>query len=668
MNRMFTAQLTTVRCAFATLSVSLLLASCNSVQETGTPVLTLADSGAGSLRDLLAAAAPGDTLRFATTGTLTLGSTLIIDKNITLLADGVTIDAGGKGRALDVSKDATVSIKGGTWKGGTGQNFGPTSLRTTSLNTTRNYEVLAGTGRMDGGSAQNLTPQAEPLTAGGVIQNMGTLTLENVTVTGGTANIGGGISNAVEATLILKTGVNITGNQAVLQADVTAPAGYGGGVYNSGTLLVAGGSINSNTAVNEGGGIRNTRSGKLTIESGSVDGNRVTLPLVSTNNQFTGSAGGGIYSSGDLTMTGGSVSNNAATFFGGGLAVQRFTPPGATQAVIPTLTLSGGTIAGNTAGNATNGAGGGLWNGGKLTMTGGTFKANTAFYGGGIQSWGTLSVTGGNVEGNTAKYGGGINAYRPDSADYPSTFAFGGTATVKGNTASDAGGGVFVDRLPLTMTSGTVEGNTAVKTGGGITLSSGTVSTVSGGVISGNKVTGNTDGGGGLRLYSGTTLNLSGGEVRDNTAVKTGGGVTVGGTLNMAGGTIQGNTVTDRTAGVGGGGGGVRLYAGSSMTASGGTIKDNTAWYGGGVETNGAYQTSPTSTFTLSGATISGNTADGNVGGGFWNDGQLIVTSGSVTGNSARDGGGVFNTKVSVYSKTGGSVSGNMPNDVVQGQ
>ena len=225
MNRLFSAPSVTVRSAFAALSVSLLLASCNSVQEIGTPVLTLADSGAGSLRELLAAAAPGDTLRFATTGTLTLGSTLVIDKNITLLADGVIIDAGGKGRALDVSKDATVTIQGGTWKGGTGQNFGTASLRTASLNIGRNYEVSGGAGRMNGISAQNLTAQAEPLTAGGVMQNMGTLTLDNVTVTGGTANIGGGISNALGATLTLKAGTSVTGNQAVLQTDISAPAG-----------------------------------------------------------------------------------------------------------------------------------------------------------------------------------------------------------------------------------------------------------------------------------------------------------------------------------------------------------------------------------------------------------------------------------------------------------
>ena len=226
-------------------------------------------------------------------------------------------------------------------------------------------------------------------------------------------------------------------------------------------------------------------------------------------------------------------------------------------------------------------------------------------------------------------------------------------------------------RIPLTMTGGTVEGNTATNTGGGITFGSGTVSSIQGGTVSGNKVTGTTDGGGGLRLFGGTTLNLSGGEIRGNTAVKTGGGVTVGGTLNMSGGSITGNTVTNRIGGqnLDGSGGGVRLYAGSSMTASGGSISGNSAWFGGGVKTDATYQTSPTSIFTLSGATVSGNKAlDNNVGGGFWNDGKLTIQSGSVTGNSARDGGGVWNTKVSSYSKTGGDVSGNTPNDVVQGQ
>ncbi|WP_425146577.1 beta strand repeat-containing protein [Deinococcus sp.] len=616
-----------------------LLSACGQGEPApvGIPVTSTADSGAGSLRELLAAAAPGDTLRFTAGGTLTLSSPLTLSKNVTLIADGVTVDTAGK--PLLIARDAAVSISGGSW------------TSSAPLTTT------------------GLAAQATTITSGGVIQNAGTLTLENLSISGGTANLGGGVRN--DGTLTLNAGARITGNKAVGSSDTTADSGEGGGIYNTGTLTLAGGSVDGNTALGSGGGIRSTRDAKLFIQSGSVDGNSCTLPVTKDG----GCAGGGIYSTGDVSLSGGSVSNNTATYFGGGLAVQDVVLSGNTR-VFPTLSITGGTLAGNRASDAAQGAGGAVWSSAKFTLAGGTLKGNSAYYGGGIQNWGTLNVTGGSIEGNSAAYGGGISAYRPASnADFAATtFTFGGTASVKGNTASDAGGGLYVTRIPLTMTGGTVEDNTATNTGGGITFGSGTVSSIQGGTVSGNKVTGTTDGGGGLRLFGGTTVNLSGGEIRGNTAVKTGGGVTVGGTLNMSGGSITGNTVTNRTNSpsgqdFGGGGGGVRMYSGSSMTASGGSIGGNTAWFGGGVQTSDAYQTSPTSIFTLSGATVSGNKAtDNNVGGGFWNDGKLTIQSGSVTGNSARDGGGVWNTRVSSYSKTGGDVSGNTPNDVAQGQ
>ncbi len=141
------------------------------------------------------------------------------------------------------------------------------------------------------------------------------------------------------------------------------------------------------------------------------------------------------------------------------------------------------------------------------------------------------------------------------------------------------------------------------------------------------------------------------------------------GTMNMTGGSITGNIVTNRTSGQGGGGGGVTLYSGGSMTASGGTISGNTAWLGGGVETNAGNQTAPMSTFILSGATITGNRADGRDGGGFLNRGKLTIISGSVTGNTTtQKGGGVFNTSGSVYAQPGGSVSGNNPDNVFNSQ
>ena len=75
------------------LTLTLLLAACGGpTTPPGTPVTALTDSGPGSLREALVAATAGDTLRLIQSGTVTLQSPLVIDKNVTVIATGVTID------------------------------------------------------------------------------------------------------------------------------------------------------------------------------------------------------------------------------------------------------------------------------------------------------------------------------------------------------------------------------------------------------------------------------------------------------------------------------------------------------------------------------------------------------------------------------------------------
>ena len=102
--------------------------------------------------------------------------------------------------------------------------------------------------------------------------------------------------------------------------------------------------------------------------------------------------------------------------------------------------------------------GGGIFNGGYLTLTNCTVSGNTAEGGGGIFSYqGTLTLTNCAVTGNSAtSYGGGIF----NEGDLTLT-----NCTVAGNTA-DYGGGIF-DEGYLTLTNCTVAGNTA-DYGGGI--------------------------------------------------------------------------------------------------------------------------------------------------------------------------------------------------------
>ncbi len=566
----------------ALILLTLTLAACGggggTPEPIGMPVINLADSGAGSLRNTLAAAKSGDTLRLTGTGTLTLASPLSIDKDVTIIATGVTIDVAGKGRALDIAKGATVTMQGGTLKGGTGAVL-PASLLSAALPEHMNKAARA---RLQ---TANLNTQATTLTYGGVLSNAGTLTLDGVIITGGKANSGGGIYNMEGATLTLKGSTNATGNEATaLNSDIdTFDQGRGGGVYNKGTLTLAGGRIDGNRATWSGGGIVGEVGSVTNLTYGSVNDNACTRPLTgTTGTDAEGCAGGGLYMLGDVTLGSASISGNTATHYGGG-AVVTSSCVGAecTTIITPTFTMTGGTVENNrTTGKVDNG-GGGLWLNAKSTISGGTIRGNSSMYGGGIDTWRDLTLTGGTIEKNTAtESGGGIIFIRPSR-----TYRIGGTAQVSGNTATGSGGGVTI--------------------------------------LQNAQVT-------------------------------------------MDGGSITGNTVTSRSEGQGGGGG-IRLYAGASVTASGGTISNNTAWFGGGAETNGAFQTSPTSTFVLSGATVSGNRADGRDGGGFWNDGQLTIQSGSVSGNSARNGG-VFNTRVGVYAQPGGSVSGNNPDNVFNSQ
>ena len=141
-----------------------------------------ADSGPGTLRELLGSAGAGDTLRLDS-GTITLAGPLKVTKSVTLNLGSGVIDAAGKGRALEIPSGVTVTITGGTLKGGTGAPI-----------------TLASVGKQD------LTVA----TYGGVLLNEGTLTLDGTTVTGGEANMGGGIANLKTGTLTLKGNSSVT--------------------------------------------------------------------------------------------------------------------------------------------------------------------------------------------------------------------------------------------------------------------------------------------------------------------------------------------------------------------------------------------------------------------------------------------------------------------------
>jgi hypothetical protein len=119
----------------------------------------------------------------------------------------------------------------------------------------------------------------------GVPPRPGDLTLQNVTISGGTR---GGVANA--GRLNIQSSI-ISGNT-------------GRGITNSGALTVENSVISNNTAVFWGGGLYDT--GTTTIIRSSISGN------------VAGSSGGGVYNFyGNVTIENSTVSNNTATLGGG---------------------------------------------------------------------------------------------------------------------------------------------------------------------------------------------------------------------------------------------------------------------------------------------------------------------------------------------------------------
>lgn len=245
-----------------------------------------------------------------------------------------------------------------------------------------------------------------------------------------------------------------------LGADITTPSEGGRLDINSGIVVT----LNLN-------GHKLTRQMAAAHAGGQVifvvNGGKLTIMDSGTGGTITGGwalEGGGIYvqEGGELTITGGTISGNTAEKdangnYGEGAGIDNF----------GTLTISGGTISGNNAKD-----GGGIYNHttGTLIMTGGTIIGNLATDGGGICNEGTARITGVTVSGNTAgSNGGGIGIWGTSSGSVVLT-----DVTITNNTAQTSGGGISLYK-PETQNctvelkgTCTITGNTAMLSGGGI--------------------------------------------------------------------------------------------------------------------------------------------------------------------------------------------------------
>jgi len=209
---------------------------------------------------------------------------IAIDNDVILDGEGnLTVDGDEHHRMFWVRKGVVAELRGFSVTGGTSgfqedaggiNNNGTLTLTdsTVSGNTaTGPYAYGGGVTNYEGTlTLINSTVSGNSAARGGGIMNYsnGTLTLINSTVSGNTADYGGGVTN-YEGTLTL-TNSTVSGNTA----------DYGGGIHNGGTLTLTNSTVSGNTAEVYGGGIFSNWT--LTLTSSIVDGNCVnSAPLFS---------------------------------------------------------------------------------------------------------------------------------------------------------------------------------------------------------------------------------------------------------------------------------------------------------------------------------------------------------------------------------------------------
>ncbi|HEX7060247.1 MAG TPA: choice-of-anchor Q domain-containing protein [Solirubrobacterales bacterium] len=249
-------------------------------------------------------------------------------------------------------------------------------------------------------------------------------TLEGLTLTGGQAPNGA-------------NGGNVTGAPGTFAAGGNGgPGESGGGIRNAGTLTIADSAVSNNFAGDGGDGGFGHGGDGTTAATGTNGANGVGGSAVIFNSGY----GGGIYTSGTLTLTRVTVSDNRAGDGGrGGLGIGG---------------QGGGGISGNggNGGGGTGGSGGGGgWGGGIAATTGATLtidlstiSGNSAGDGGdgGNGQGGLGGVTSGNGSvGGTGGFGGG-----------------GGGGVFDGRGGS--GGGIYSVE-PIKITRSLVAGNRA---------------------------------------------------------------------------------------------------------------------------------------------------------------------------------------------------------------
>ena len=295
-----------------------------------------------------------------------------------------------------------------------------------------------------------ITVTHAPGTTGSGVDNFGTLILLSGAISGNTNDRGGGVYNeAIFAPAVFTMeGGEISDNTA---------SNTGGGVYCVGVdsaVNILAGDIHDNNAASGGGGIAIGDDGTLNMTGGTIFHN-------------TAYAGGGVSNNGTpFTMEGGEISDNTATLFGGGVDVSSLKTfimsgtalitgntclrDGGGVGTTGAVTITGGEISNNNA----QGYGGGVtaFATGSLTMANAAMLGNTAAASGGgafiSNDTGVASVVDNCViSGNTSTTGNGGGLYVGGLT--PELNITGATLITDNTAPLGDGGAIWIDYAAL---------------------------------------------------------------------------------------------------------------------------------------------------------------------------------------------------------------------------
>lgn len=315
-----------------------------------------------------------------------------------------------------------------------------------------------------------------------------TAIFNDLTITGG-----GSTSNR-------PTGAGIDGYYATITVNdsvITGNMGYqGGGIHvNPGNIIVNNSQITSNDTTRDGGGVF-AQGGTVSISNSLISGNSAatgyqgggiylwnaaaTLTGVTLQQNSAGVGGGLALQTSSLSITDGAISNNQATTYGGGVALNAPTSDVTiTSATISgnsaasgggirhangsaKLTLTETSIAGNTATSSSSnyGEGGGIYTSKPLELNRSTVSGNSATRnGGGARTFDALTLINATVSGNSAATGGGM--YVTNSSSTASVL----NSTIAANSSSGAGGGLaLANYSSISLKNSILAGNTAGST------------------------------------------------------------------------------------------------------------------------------------------------------------------------------------------------------------